>query len=85
MQLNRAAPQPPLVTRRKDLNVIAPKGLYPHEPEYSLTIFDVRIPGIAERLHRERAGWADEADIEALDRDHYALIVKPGQTRRPVS
>lgn len=44
----------------------------------TLAVFDVRVPGIAERLHRERAAWAEYADIEALDQNHYVLIVRPG-------
>ena len=44
----------------------------------TLTVFDVRIPGTAERLHRERAAWAGSGDIEALDQNHYVLIARPG-------
>ncbi len=84
-QRKRAALQPPLITRKGVTMSSAPRGLYPDDPEYSLTIFDVRIPGIAERLHREQAGWGDDADIEALDQDHYVLVVKSGGARRLIS
>ncbi len=58
--------------------MIAPRILYPNAPEYIVVLFDVRIPGVAERLHSERAAHREFGDIEALDRDHYALIVRPG-------
>lgn len=51
---------------------------YRSTDQSTLTAFDVRIPGVAERLHRERAAWAECADIEAIDRDHYVLVVRPG-------
>jgi hypothetical protein len=43
-----------------------------------LVIFDVRIPGVAASLHRDRAAWGERSDIEALDEDHYVLLVRPG-------
>lgn len=45
-------------------------------------LFDVRIPGVSERLHRERAGWQEFADLCALDRDHFVLTIRPGAARR---
>ena len=54
---------------------------YRSTEQSTLTVFDVRIPGTAERLHRERAAWAEHADIEAIDRDHYVLVVRPGGAR----
>jgi len=58
--------------------MIAPEILYPNAPEYIVVLFDVRIPGVAERLHSERAAHREFGDIEALDRDHYGLVVRPG-------
>ena len=43
-----------------------------------LVMFDVRIPGVAERMHRERAAWRPPATVEALGRNHFVLIVRPG-------
>jgi hypothetical protein len=68
----RAAPTTP----KGDL-VTAPEEVYNDPPEV-LAIFDVRVPGTAARLHRERAAWAENGDIEALDQNHYVLIVRPG-------
>ena len=46
--------------------------------ERILIMFDVRIPGVAGRLDRERAAWREHASIEALGRDHLVLVVRPG-------
>jgi len=54
---------------------------YRSTEERTLTVFDVRIPGMAERLHRERAAWAEYADIEAIDHNHYVLVIRPGSAR----
>jgi hypothetical protein len=40
--------------------------------------FDLRIPGSAERMHRERAVWQEQSDIEALDMNNVILIIRPG-------
>jgi len=45
-------------------------------------LFDLRIPGVAERLHRERAAWQEQSEIEVLDKDHFILIVYPGGAER---
>jgi hypothetical protein len=50
--------------------------------ECVLTIYDLRYLGSAERLHRERAAWREQAVIEALDEDHFVLIVRPGRAGR---
>jgi len=58
------------------------QALYPDRRSYELAIYDIRIPGAAERLHRERAAWQAQSDIEALDQNHFVLIVQPGDARR---
>jgi hypothetical protein len=45
-------------------------------------IFDLRIPCIAEQLHRERAAWQECGDLEALDEDHFVLVVRPGGAQK---
>jgi hypothetical protein len=73
-------------TTGKDLSMIRPRSVYPHNREaYELVIFDVRIPDVAERLHRERAAWQEHGDIEALDEGHFVLVVRPGGVRRWVA
>ncbi len=47
----------------------------------TLLIYDVRLLGVADRLHSERAAWAEHGDIEAFDRNHYVLIIRPGGAR----
>lgn len=55
---------------------------YHLSPPETLAIFDSRIPGVAECLHRERAGWQESAELEALDADHLVLIVHAGGAER---
>ena len=57
------------------------QALYPDRRSYELAIYDIRIPGTAERLHRERAAW-QQSEIEAIDKDHFVLTVYPGGARR---
>ena len=56
----------------------APRTLYPSSSECMVILFDVRLPGAAESLHGQRAAWQDRSDIEALDKDHFVLIVRTG-------
>jgi len=64
---------------RKDLGLkFAPESLYGDAPEYIVVLLDARIPGSAERLHREQASWGAHGYIEALDENHYVLVVRPG-------
>jgi hypothetical protein len=46
--------------------------------ECLVVIFDLRDPDAVARLRRERAAWQERSDIEALDEDHFALVIKPG-------
>lgn len=72
----------PAAMTRRDLSMFAPETLYPNAPEPLLVLFDVRIPGVVVRLRGERAAWQEYADIEALDQDHFVLIIRPGGARR---
>jgi hypothetical protein len=64
---------------RRDSSVTAPpEKLYPNHPEYLLVVFDLREPGGPSELHRQRAAWAEYADIEALDEHHFTLLIRPG-------
>lgn len=58
---------------------LAPRPLYSLEhPECLLILFDVREMGAAAALHKQRAAWAEYSALEALDEDHFVLIVRPG-------
>jgi hypothetical protein len=61
----------------------APKTLYPSSSEYIVVLFDLRLPGTADRLNREHAAWQAQSDIEALDENHFVLLVRPGGAWRP--
>ena len=60
----------------------APKPLYPNSAEYVIILFDLRLPGTADRMDCERAAWQAQCDIEALDENHFVLLVRPGGARR---
>lgn len=58
--------------------MFAPKCEFYSRSETDVRIlFDLRIAGSAERLHRERSVWQERSDIEALDEDHFVLIIRP--------
>jgi hypothetical protein len=62
--------------------VIAPRPLYLSDPECLIVLFDLREPEAVEQLHRGRAIWQGDSDIEALDEDHFILVIRPGAARR---
>jgi hypothetical protein len=43
-----------------------------------LVMYDVRIPGIAELLHRLRDTLQDYGTLEAIDQNHFVLVIWPG-------
>jgi hypothetical protein len=57
--------------------MIAPETVYPSHPEFLVVVFDLREPGGPAELHRQRATLQSYADIEALDENHFVLIVRP--------
>jgi hypothetical protein len=69
-------------TRRKDLEMIAPKQLYPTDQPAIWVLFDLRDERAVESLHLQRAALAEFGDLEALDQNHFVLIVLPGGARR---
>jgi hypothetical protein len=60
----------------------APKALYPSSSQCIVVLFDLRLPGTTDRLAREREAWQAQSDTEALDENHFALLVRPGGARR---
>ncbi len=65
--------------------MLRPRRVYASEGFYQLVIFDVRLPGVAQSLHRQRAAFGEYGDVESLDQDHFVLIVYPGSARRSVA
>ena len=64
--------------------MIAPEALYSVEhPECLVVLFDLREPGGAAALDRQRRALRANSDIEVLDKDHRALIVYPGWVAGP--
>jgi hypothetical protein len=62
--------------------MLTPHKAYRKGAEFTLIVFDLRIPGAAERFRRERWAWTEAGDVEMLDEDHPVLIVRPGTLRR---
>ena len=56
---------------------MTPPEVYPNRGTYSLTIYDLRFPQSTEYLHRERAFWQERSELEALDEDHFIIIIWP--------
>lgn len=63
----------------------AARTLYPTQTEGIVILYDVRLPGAADRLHEGRAAWQECGDVEALDQNHYVLIIRPGGAREMVA
>jgi hypothetical protein len=58
--------------------MVAPRcEFYPEVETEVRILFDLRIPGSAERIHHQRALWQERSDIEALDEDHFILVIRP--------
>jgi hypothetical protein len=63
--------------------MIAPReDVYPNERIETWVLFDLRDARAAEELHHARAVWQGQSDIEALDEDHFVLLVRTGGVRR---
>jgi hypothetical protein len=58
------------------METLTPPEVYPNRGTYSLTIYDLRVPQSVTCLHRERAIWQERSQIEALDEDHFILVVR---------
>jgi hypothetical protein len=57
--------------------MFAPVESYSDRGDFALIAFDLRLAGAVERVHRERAFWQGDCDIEMLDFDHAVLVIKP--------
>jgi hypothetical protein len=55
---------------------LTPPEVYPNKGTYSLIINDLRFPQSIKYLHREREIWQEHSEIEALDEDHFILVVR---------
>ena len=61
---------------------MTPHEVYSKDKASLLMIYDLRVPGTAVRLLREIEAWRGNADVEAVDDDHFALIIRPGLAGR---
>jgi hypothetical protein len=53
-------------------------SLYPNNPRYLISLFDLRCRSTRQRLQRELAGWRGFAHAERLGDDRAALVMRPG-------
>ena len=86
-EVARPSERPPVTTAaetpRKDSRMdLDATQLYPSSLTCILVIFDTSDRAAARAFHGQRAFWQANADVEALDKDHVALIVKPGGATR---
>jgi hypothetical protein len=65
--------------------MIAPDLFYLNSPECLVWVFDLREPGAESALYRQRDRWAKYSDLEPLDENHVALIIRPGWVAEPVA
>jgi len=54
----------------------------PSDPRCLIILFDLRRPGAKKRLRRAPKGWLGFADVERLDDEHAALVLRPGGALR---
>ena len=62
--------------------MIAPDPFYTSNSECIIVLFDLRQHGAAEDLHALRAVLQEDSDIEALDKNCFALLIHPGSAKR---
>jgi hypothetical protein len=65
--------------------MLRPDAVYPSSSPCIVVLFDLREPGAAQDLHQARGVWQEDSDIEALDEDHFALLLRRSAGRRFMS
>jgi hypothetical protein len=58
------------------------RELYLSKPQTIWVLYDLRYPEAYQRLQEQRAAWQEHSKIEALDEDHFVLLIKAGATLR---
>jgi hypothetical protein len=56
--------------------------VYPSNSGCIVVLFDLQDSEAVKELHRLRAVWQEASDIEALDEDHFTLLLWPGAATR---
>jgi len=69
------------ITRERSQMHLALDELYPRTPECIVLLFDLRDPEACEQVHRLRAVWQEDSDLEALGPEHMILFLFPGAQR----
>jgi hypothetical protein len=50
---------------------------YPKDETEVRMLFDLRIAGSVDLIHRERTVWQEQSDIRALNMEHVILVIRP--------
>ena len=61
---------------------MTPYGVYPKSGTYILVVNNLRVPRTAARLLGDIEAWRGHANVEGVDNDHFALIIRPGLAGR---
>jgi hypothetical protein len=77
----KAAPLSGQGSEKGELKMFSPKQLYTNSRSSILVIFDIRIPGTAERLLKLHDILQEYTDIDAIDEHHFVLEIWPGAAR----
>ena len=68
------------MTLKKGLRMpLAPEPLYPTGRAEIWVRFDIRDARACKALHDLRGAFQEDADIEAVDHNHFVLVVHPGR------
>jgi hypothetical protein len=59
--------------------MIAPEEVYPTDRTEIWVLFDIRVARACKGLHDHRAAFQEDADIEAVDHNHFVLVVHSGR------
>ena len=71
---------PTAVTLKEGLRItLAPEPLYPTGRAEIWVLFDIRDARACKALHGHRAVFQEDADIEAVDHNHFVLVVHSGR------
>ncbi len=60
----------------------APRPLYASDSECIVILFDLRHPESCKQIHRLRAVWQADSDLEGFGPDHMIVFLFPGATQR---
>jgi hypothetical protein len=73
------APVAPMTLKKGLRMTLAPEPSYRTSRTEIWVLFDVRDARACKALHDHRGAFQEDADIEAVDHNHFVLVVHPGR------